>query len=182
MRRLVVVLMILVGCAVLAAAQAPVASTPEFDVASVKPTSFRFHRPMDGIEEMGWKRDYRWSERLFARDAPLRGLIQMAYDVWGHQIEGLPAWVDSARYEIDARASGARFEQMRAMMRTLLADRFKLVLHQETRTLPVLELARVEGNFKIAPMPEGGCFKRGEKPIPFSPPPAPMPKLCGGLG
>jgi uncharacterized protein (TIGR03435 family) len=180
MTRLVTVLMMLAGSAVLAAAQARVAPTPEFDVASLKPTSFRFFRPLDGVEQMCWKTRCRWSDRLFSRDAPLRGLIQMAYDVWGHQIEGLPAWVDSARYEIDARAPGARSEEMRAMMRTLLADRFQLALHRETRTLPVLELVRAEGTRRIAPMPEGGCFELGtnSEPIPFSPPPAPMPKIC----
>ena len=123
----------------------------------------------------------RWSERLFARDAPLRGLIQMAYDVWGYQIEGLPGWADSARYEIDARASGAPFEQMRLLMRTLLADRFQLALHRETRTLPILELVRAEAGMKITPFREGDCLTPGadSPPVPFSPPPAPMPRLCG---
>jgi len=181
MTRLVAVLMILVGGVVLAAGQAPVASTPEFDVASVKPTSFRFHRPMDSYEGMLWKARMRWSERIFARDAPLAGLIQMGYDVWRHQIEGLPGWVDSARYEIDARASGAQFEEMRLMMRTLLADRFKLAFHREARSLSVLELVPAEGGIKIAPVREGDCFTRGPNspPVPFSPPPAPMPRMCG---
>lgn len=179
MTRLAIVLIVLVAGGHLASGQAPVAPLPEFDVASVKPTSFRVYRAMDGVEQTCWKARCRWSNRLFSRDAPLRGLIQMAYDVWAHQIEGLPG-VDSARYEIDARASGAGFEEMRAMMKTLLADRFKLTLHRETRTLPVLELVRAQGPAKIGPMPEGGCFKRGTnaEPIPFSPPPAPMPKVC----
>ena len=100
---------------------------------------------------------------------------------WGHEIEGLPWWVDSARYEIDARAGGAGHEQMRAMMRTLLAGRFKLVLHREARTLPVFELAAADRGVKISPMPAAGCSTRGadSAPVTFSRPPAAMPNICG---
>jgi uncharacterized protein (TIGR03435 family) len=49
--------------------------------------------------------------------------------------------VRSDRYEVDARAeASATFEQMRPMLGSLLADRFKLTLRSETRQLPVYDL------------------------------------------
>ena len=96
----------ILAASVVHAAKAPVAPSPQFDVASVKPASLRLQRPMENHEEWTWKTRMRFSERVFARDAPLRGLIQMAHAVWGDQIEGLPGWADSARYEIEPRARG----------------------------------------------------------------------------
>jgi uncharacterized protein (TIGR03435 family) len=54
----------------------------------------------------------------------------------------LPAWVANTRYDIEARASaGATKDQMRLMMQSLLAERFKLAVHKETRQAPVFALA-----------------------------------------
>jgi len=53
----------------------------------------------------------------------------------------LPAWVANTHYDIEARApAGATKDQMRLMMQSLLAERFKLAVHQETRQVPVFAM------------------------------------------
>jgi uncharacterized protein (TIGR03435 family) len=88
----------------------------------------------------------------------LSALIQAAYNVKEFQILEAPSWVNSDRYDVDARAPGAAtFEQMRPMLQSLLADRFKLTLHRDTRKLPVYELVPAAKGLTIVPMKEGSC-------------------------
>ena len=95
--------------------------------------------------------------------APLHVLIQAAYNVTGLQVEGGPTWVRSDRYAIEARAAGtATPDQTRAMLQSLLADRFRLTLRRETRILPVYELVATLGGFKIVPTKEGDCISKQE--------------------
>jgi len=64
------------------------------------------------------------------------------------QIAGGPDWIDSNRFDISASANATvTSEQMHTMMRTLLADRFKLACHMETQQLPIyaMRLARADG-------------------------------------
>jgi uncharacterized protein (TIGR03435 family) len=107
---------------------------------------------------------------------PVSVLIQIAYNVKDFQLDGGPSWVRSDRYEVDARADGpSTFEQMRPMLQSLLADRFKLTLRRETRQLPVYDLRPDRGGLKIMPMKEGGCLPAGQA-IPFGPL-----NTCGGV-
>jgi uncharacterized protein (TIGR03435 family) len=84
-----------------------------------------------------------------AKNIPLHPVFAMAYNLALSQgrgvIFGAPDWFDSERYDIEAKAVGdPPREQMMVMLQTLLADRFKLTVHHETRTLPIysLELAK----------------------------------------
>jgi uncharacterized protein (TIGR03435 family) len=71
------------------------------------------------------------------QSVPLNFLIQLAYNVKDFQVLGGPAWVGSDRYDVTAKPEGdSTFEQMRPMLQSLLADRFKLTLRRETRELP----------------------------------------------
>lgn len=106
---------------------------------------------------------------------PLIVLIQLAYNVKDVQIEGGPAWVRSDRYEVDARAEGsATFEQMRSMLQSLLADRFKLTLRREMRQLPVYDLLAAKDGLRIAAIKEGS-WVTPEQAVPFGP------LSCGGV-
>ncbi|HVW08933.1 MAG TPA: TIGR03435 family protein [Bryobacteraceae bacterium] len=74
-------------------------------------------------------------------------LIAMAYDVAGFQISGAPQWmlepVRENFYRVQIRAAGEdalTVDQARELLRQLLADRFQLKLHRESRTVPVYEL------------------------------------------
>src|SRR4030095_10650393 len=79
---------------------------------------------------------------------PLRLLIVQAYRVSNYQLVGGPGWMDSERFDIVAKApSGSAPDQTMLMLRGLLADRFKLKVHGETREAQVyaLTLARSDG-------------------------------------
>ena len=80
---------------------------------------------------------------LSAVDFPLTVYIGFAYKLTPAQSQlmasQLPKWATADRFDIEARAQGSPTRnQMRLMMQSLLADRFKLVVHTETRQLPVL--------------------------------------------
>ena len=104
-------------------------------------------------------------------------LIQAAHQVKEFQVVGAPGWVDIERYDVDARAPGATtFEQMRPMLQSLLARRFQLEFHRESRPLPVYELVPARNGLKITPMKEGSCV-----PLEQAKPFAPL-NICGGTG
>lgn len=90
-----------------------------------------------------------------AQNYRLRSLIQFAYRVQPFELVGGPDWIDSARFDINARAPfdpkpapvGAPAGEMEQMVQTLLAERFRLQVHRETREMPIYALvpARRDG-------------------------------------
>jgi uncharacterized protein (TIGR03435 family) len=69
-------------------------------------------------------------------------MIYTAYHVRPDQVVGLPGWAASEHYDLEATAGhGITVEQMRAMLQTLLAQRFQLQVHRETREIPMYSLA-----------------------------------------
>ena len=83
--------------------------------------------------------------RLSINDVPLRDIIAFAYKLTIPQTHasmlGLPSWVDSERFDIEARAEGnPTKDEFRLMVQSLLADRFQLTMHSETRPRPVFEM------------------------------------------
>ena len=116
-----------------------------FEVASVKrspdPRSVPVFTPVVADIQPGgvWRSTF----------ATVFGLIRNLYPGYllPGQIAG-PEWIGTEFYDINARGTAsASPDQMREMARTLLADRFKLVLHVEKRELPayVLSIARADG-------------------------------------
>jgi uncharacterized protein (TIGR03435 family) len=88
--------------------------------------------------------------RVRITNMPLRLILLDAFRLMDHQLIGAPEWTESARFDINAtyQADGARIEDdARAMLRTLLADRFGLKTHREMRELPIysLVMARKDG-------------------------------------
>jgi len=64
----------------------------------------------------------------------LRDLIQLAYTLSSDFVSRGPGWVDGARYDVEARAEGKASQQQRLeMLKTLLAERFKLTFHYESK-------------------------------------------------
>ncbi len=85
----------------------------------------------------------------------LKNLIMTAYAVKGYQVSG-PPWLDTERFSIVAKVPpGATKEQVPIMWRNLLAERFLLKLHRETREIPVYE---------IVPGKNGPKLKESEPP------------------
>lgn len=86
--------------------------------------------------------------RMIVTNHTLFNIIRQVYRLQRYQLVGGPDWVDKDHWDILAKATGdARFDQLLKMMETLLADRFKLLTHRETREMPVyaLILARPDG-------------------------------------
>jgi hypothetical protein len=104
------------------------AARPEFQVASIKPNTAVGARGM-GVRALP-------GGRLTTTNAPLMMLIQNAYSVQASQVVGGPSWINSDGYDIEAKPeSNTDREHMWLMLQSLLADRFKLTLHRETREL-----------------------------------------------
>ncbi len=85
-------------------------------------------------------------------NAPLRLIIRNAYRLQDFQIVGGPGWLNSDRFDIVAKSDPtATQDQTQAMVKALLAERFKLKVHTESRELPLyaLQLARSDG--KLGP-------------------------------
>jgi uncharacterized protein (TIGR03435 family) len=97
--------------------------------------------------------------RFFAENASVQMLIQTAWDVRDHQLAGAPGWLDSDKFTIEAKSAGAAavpgglagVAQMQKMIQSLLADRFKLATHRETRQEPIYELVVAKGGSKLKP-------------------------------
>ena len=113
-----------------------------FEVASVKPSN-QFEPPNFPLSA---EAAYAPGGRLSAT-FQLYTYITFAYKLWltaeqrQTALANLPKWVTTDLYEIRARAPGdATKDQTRLMMQSLLADRFKLQVHFETREVPVLAL------------------------------------------
>ena len=101
-----------------------------FDVASVKPTAPDerggiVHQPPGG-------------QSYEAIGAPLRTIMTVAYTVTDRQISGGPEWIDSERWNIEAKADRrGTSDELHAALARLLEDRFQLKIRHETRELPV---------------------------------------------
>jgi uncharacterized protein (TIGR03435 family) len=136
-------------CPVVAATiVAGVAAGQTFDVASVK-----LGKPGDQPHanfSLGPGDAYTPTGGLFsAANYPLVSYIFFAYKIGGIEepifLAQLPGWTKTERFDIQARAQGnPGKDQMRAMMRALLADRFKLAVHNETREVPVFAFVLVK--------------------------------------
>ncbi len=117
-------------------------SRPAFEVASIRP-----HPGLAmvvGINVSG--------SRITISAHALQGLILTAYELEGYQLYGGPQWMDEERYDIEARAGGEAPPtpiQVRLMLQTLIADRFQLKFHRETKQLSEYELRVAKGGPKL---------------------------------
>jgi uncharacterized protein (TIGR03435 family) len=124
-------------------------SNPAFEVATIKPTG----PSTDGRTHI----NYPAGDRFSAANITILALMQWAYDMPERQIDG-PGWLASTRFDIQAKADadpikGLTSEQDRdlkhRMVQALLAERFHLVVHRETRTLPAYDLIVAKGGAKL---------------------------------
>lgn len=122
---------------------------PTFEVASVKPSDPNPSGPLGGqpmvLPALG---------RLTAQNVTLRMLIVASYQKMPFQIV-MPAghdWINSAKFDITARAEGSPgTDQLLEMLRTLLADRFKLKSRLETREVPIYALVVARDDGRLGP-------------------------------
>jgi len=128
---------------------APAAGTPapaptgplSFEVATVKPNNSGENNIRFGLQPGG---------RFLATNAPARQMIIFAYQLQNFQLVDAPAWTQNERFDIQAKAeegtatgvpaTPGTIGPMQRMMQSLLADRFKLAVHWETREMPIYAL------------------------------------------
>jgi uncharacterized protein (TIGR03435 family) len=119
--------------------------------------------------------------RIDFTNLPLRRLIRQAYDIHDSQIINGPDWLDSQGFDVTATFAGDPTpERRRAMLQTLLRDRFKLTFHAEKRDLPIYALIVARPDKRLGEglkkTPEGACLPRGAglpaAPSTPGPPPA----------
>ena len=125
---------------------------PSFEVATIKPGQ----PGVTGIRAFGPK----GADRFLAMNVTVKDLIDFAYTIDDdRQVVGLSGWMISKRYDIDAKVGDAEVAAMsklplsynpyRFMQQALLADRFKLKVHFETRELPIYALVVAKGGPKL---------------------------------
>src|SRR5262245_61363859 len=120
--------------------QPPSASTPRFEVASIKPAA-PDARPGRVAYAVNGARINTNPGLLSIRSISLKDFIAAAYGLEAYQIYGGPAWVDSDQFEITAKStSPATREQLLLMLRALLSDRFRLEFHVATKEIPAYAL------------------------------------------
>ena len=130
-----------------AVGQAP-STAPGFDVATVKPSQH--------LVGPDYNNQLSYSPTgIIARNVTLKRLLAEAYQLQLNQVLG-PSWLDKNEYDIDAKAAGpGTKEQMALMLRSLVAERFKLTQHSEMRDTRVYELMIGKSGPKIHPMSDG---------------------------
>jgi uncharacterized protein (TIGR03435 family) len=140
---------------------------PAFDVASIKQHAGQANGVTFAAREGG---------RLNVINNEISNVIQNAYGIANYQLIGAPDWVEAERYDIEARgpATAGRKEMM-LMIQTLLAGRFAMRAHFETREMPAYILTVAKGGPKLRLIGSEDC-------VPFDstkPNPEAVPNVCG---
>jgi uncharacterized protein (TIGR03435 family) len=141
---------LLVTAAAAAPALAQSDTRPAFAVATIKKNTTGADAQSMRLQPGG---------RLVVTNQPLRRLILFAYVLQPQQLTGGPAWLDSDRFDIVAQAEGDLSPTPpggppgtpQLMMQRLLAERFGLVVHTESRELPVYALALARSDGRLGP-------------------------------
>jgi uncharacterized protein (TIGR03435 family) len=122
--------------------EAPAAKL-EFEVASVKPNNSGDRR-----SSMQWQP----GGRFVAVNLPLLSLVSIGYQVPLYQIEGLPNWVTTTRFDINAKADREpALDERPALLRALLEDRFQVVRRTENRDMPIYAMVLARSDGRLGP-------------------------------
>ncbi len=147
--------------------QASSKNRPTFEVASIKPSDSS--SPFMSIRDTP-------GGRYTANGISVKLLIQNAYNVHDFQISGGPNWINSAKYDIVAKAdessdeNQAKFtenqrnafrERQRLRLQSLLEDRFQLTFHSSTKELPIYALVVAKDGPKIQKAKDGQDKNKG---------------------
>jgi uncharacterized protein (TIGR03435 family) len=129
--------------------QATPSTPPAFEVASIKPIA-----PPIPTGGGPWTVDH---GRFRAETGHVRSVIGWAYNVPPSQVKGGPDWIDTDPYYFEARADNpdAGPEQIRVMLKTLLTNRFKVVVHRDTQLAQVYTLTAGKNGSKLQDAKDG---------------------------
>ena len=132
-------------------AQAPSSDTDrlQFEVASVKPNNSGSQNSNMELHPGG---------RITGTNVVLAGLLRTIFNIQPYQLVNAPDWIETARFDIEAKADreysareDAPAPELLAMLRNLLADRFKLVVHRELREMPAYALINAKADGTLGP-------------------------------
>lgn len=138
---------------------------PVYEVASIKP-----NKSGDNKTRMEYSPD-----GFSATESNLQMFIMEAYGVNPHEISGAPDWLNSDRYDIEAKMDSSTADELhkltenerrverQRMLQALLADRFKLMVHREIKELPVYGLVAAKGGPKFHQAKPGDTYPNGMK-------------------
>jgi uncharacterized protein (TIGR03435 family) len=168
------------------AQSAPAAGTPHvtFDVTSIKPERGGMQFFRIGMD----------AGRFTATNATLKTLIQIAYRVKDSQISGAPGWTESEHYNIEAKLDDPPADpqrkgspddqnvQLLLMLQSMLADRFKLAIHHETKDLPIYALVVAKNGPKMHESPATPDDDAPNREITPNDPPPPHTIRMNGRG
>lgn len=145
----------LFGAACLVLGQTPASPSFTFEAASIKPN----------VSGSGSSSSNTGQGRLTATNVTVKQLIMQAYRVQDFQIIGGPDWIDTERFNVQAKAEDGAIPDtppppddpdkprpLELMIQSMLADRFQLSLNRETRELPVYTLTVAKDGPKIKPV------------------------------
>jgi uncharacterized protein (TIGR03435 family) len=128
----------------LAQVPAKVPSDLRFEVASIKPSA--------GGQDGGGIRPAPGGQRYVANNCPIRLMIQVAYRVKAEQIVGGPGWLDTDRFDLDAKAEKqSNTDELHVMLMNLLADRMQLKFHREKKDMAMYALTVDKAGAKMTP-------------------------------
>jgi uncharacterized protein (TIGR03435 family) len=137
------------------------ANPPTFDIADVHEGS---RSPTVGMTG-GQLRNGRYE----LHNATMVDLIRTAYGVDAEKVTGGPSWLELDRFTVVAKAPQATpLPTVKLMLQSLLAERFKLALHQDTKTMSTFVLTVPGGKHKMkeAAGPGTGCQPQPQQPEP----------------
>jgi uncharacterized protein (TIGR03435 family) len=151
---------------------------PEFEVASIKPAAPDQRNILIGMAPGG---------RVNVTNMSLKDMIVLARRILPSQISGGASWMDTERYDIVARPEKTPAQnEIPLMIQSLLADRFQLKMHQETKEVAIYALVMARTDGKPGPQlieaAEGSCQQRDPTNRATPPEPGkPLQQFCGAM-
>jgi uncharacterized protein (TIGR03435 family) len=150
-----------------AQSQSAATPKPEYEIVSIKPT--------DPNNRVGRSGLLYTADGLTGHNVGVWALFRAAYEVENYQISGAPKWFETEHYDIEAKLDAATVDEIRKlgmeksrtlrqqMMQALLADRFNLVAHRETKDVPIYSLVIAKSGSKLQEPKPGETYEKGIK-------------------
>src|SRR5262245_55761158 len=131
---------------------------PAFEVASIKPNT---------SGEMSSRSGTRAGGRYIGTNMTLKGMVMQAYGLQDFQVTGGPGWVETDRYDINAKGEeNVPERQIWLMLQSLLAERFKLKVHREKKESGIYSLVVGKNGAKLqTSTAKGGSLSVGGRKI-----------------
>lgn len=153
------------------------ATPPAFEVADIHKSATSPFPFFQGAQMRG--------DRYVLKQATMVDLIAAAYGMTNEKVLGGPSWLDTDRFDIIAKVqAGTKDDAAKEMLRSLLAERFKLTLHNDTQPLPVFVLSAGKGKPKLKEAEgadKSGCVPQAPQNAAASEGPVYVTATCHGV-